>query len=605
MKGAGIFYSRVGKNTFFGDMYLGMSLDDIVMQDDYDISENKISLYDLDFDLQKNLKKKISEIEKLNGFPVRGTFKIEGSEVIISEYYDANIKGKEKIESMVDLFEEKVINKNSFSKNITFKDVHDIFSKEIIRNGENITFKGDSGSNGVGIGVLETNKEKVLENYEKGIPTIYVTEKPGSEDMIVMKKSNGMIMSEGDFTAHPVILAKSNNIPCVVNLPKMDINKKMVKYNGQEIPVGSTITIDGTNGHIYNKKMSVKENNDDLLFSKLDAIFNKYKKFEVYANADSYSELALAQNMGAEGIGLCRTEHMVFENSNKLNNLRTILYSDKKKNKHLEDFIKYQISDISKIYDQSNDQRVVIRLLDPPINEFLPEGESDIDAFFSYSGMNKKEYELVESELKRNASHLGVRGTRFGIIDPKIYLAQVEAILEAAGKKDANILLPFISFKEEFRQMKEKILDYKTKNYPKANLKIGAMIETPMSAIESDFYAKNADFISYGLNDLTMTSYALERIGSEEMMGEYVRKGIITKSPFESIVYEGMQKMLSYSINQAKINNPDILIGVCSEQVRDPDTLKFFSTLPIDYISSTGQSIPKIKYDIMRTDVNG
>lgn len=172
----------------------------------------------------------------------------------------------------------------------------------------------------------------------------------------------------------------------------------------------------------------------------------------------------------------------------------------------------------------------------------------------------------------------------------------LDAIVENAKFDDANILIPFISFKEEFLFIKNKILSFTESYSPNIKINIGAMIETPMSAYESDFYAVNSEFLSYGLNDLTMGAYALEREGGVNMLIDYKNKGIIDKSPFEAIRYDGMKKLLTHSINYARDGNTDVTIGICGEQVRDIKTLEFFNTLPIDYISSTSQNIPFIKY---------
>jgi len=607
MKGTGIFYSRTGNKKLSGYFYEGINLDEIIMQDDYEVApeESRLRLSDLDGKILLELSRMVYNNELTLGEPIRGIFSVGGEGVSIHEYGPSNLKGKEKIQSVISMFEEGNISRDDLIRAIGILDITNAISKEIIREEADPVIVGSGGSYGVAIGFLESKKGEIIKMHSQGRPAIYVTKKPGSEDMIIMKKSAGIIMTEGDPSSHPVILARSNNVPCVINLPEMIITDEEITYRGKTIKMGQEITIDGANGEIYDGKMKIREGNDLKLFSDLELIIGSVSPIKVYANADSAEELRLAQELGATGLGLCRTEHMMFGTREKLNNLRCVLFSQENQEKHLGNFVDYQREDFKEIFSQAEGQRVVTRLLDPPLNEFIPRGEEEIDSFLSYSGMVRKDYDLLEKKLLENASPLGIRGVRFGVTDPILYLAQVRSILEASGNDEANILLPFISFKNEFLNMSRLIKDYNHSNYQNSNLRIGAMIETPMSAFEVDFYAKNASFISYGLNDLTMTAFALERVGSDEMMRKYASKGIIQGNPFQSIIYKGMQDFISRSVNLARRSNEDVLIGVCSEQVIDPSTLNFFSTLPIDYVSTTGQSIPMVRHTLARSSLNG
>lgn len=419
-----------------------------------------------------------------------------------------------------------------------------------------------------------------------------------------MKRSAGIVIADGDPTSHPVILAKSYNIPCIINVPELTIQENGFRYKGHFVPGGQTMSLDGASGKLYEGLVRLIETPKAELYDRVAAILTRDLPCEVHVNADNVDELALGLARGAQGLGLCRTEHLLLGDRHKLNALRTVLFAETSDRNKLEDFIGLQAEDLRQIYACADGHRVVVRLLDPPLNEFLPQTAADLDAFLSYAQMDTRHYQALEARLRANASHLGIRGIRLGLTRPEAYLAQVQAILDAAshsaGAPAAHILVPFISFTTEFSQVSQAIRQFAKETFPAVDVHVGAMIETPMSALESGHYATMADFLSYGLNDLTMATYALERVGSARMLQAYVAQHLIAKSPFEAITYPGMKALLTDSVQRAKAANPAVRIGVCSEQVRDPETLKFFGTLPLDYVSTTAPSVSTVLYHLAR-----
>ncbi len=615
MKGVGFFYSRGEESELIGDFFTDSDVNSIFMQEDYGeiFEENHIPISSLESKIFNELQKKVYDIEKSEKMPVRGIFKIEDNKTSILDFQNANLKGKSKVRSLLNMYKDSIINLNDLVRNISLLDINNLFTDEIdfdTYDGNKlklvVPIYGESGNRGVAYGRLVSDKNEVLNAYKKGEKVIYITEKAGPEDVIVMKKSAGVIMTKADPTSHPVILARSNNIPCVINTPDLKIGDKGILIeNLEKILFGQEVTIDGTQGNIYGEKLNIRKNLDIDLLGELNSIFKRKCRIKVYSNSDSGEEFNKAKELGSDGIGLCRTEHMLFDDSDKINSLRSVLLSTNVK-ENLNDFISYQKKDFDKIFSNAKNERVVIRLIDPPLNEFLPTSENDLSQYLQYSGLSMEKYESIKNSLDESSGHFGIRGVRLGLLNKEVYVSQLEAILASAKSNkinEVNVLIPFISFRNEFLEMKRILKSYSQDSSPEIKLNIGAMIETPMSAFESDFYSRESDFLSYGLNDLTMATYALERVGSDQLLGKYIDAKIIESSPFEKVDYEPMQNLLRESIDKARGANKDITIGICSEQVNNFETINFLSKLSIDYISSTVQNVPLLRYNILRSNL--
>ncbi len=350
----------------------------------------------------------------------------------------------------------------------------------------------------------------------------------------------------------------------------------------------------------------------DLEAPKLSEEFNtlmdwcyEHKKLEIRANAETEVDTSKALEFGAEGIGLCRTEHMFFEGERILP-MREMIMSDSKQGRKraLKKLIKYQISDFESLFKLLKEKPITVRLLDPPMHEFLPKSDLEISQLANEIGVSPGHVNEILMRLSESNPMLGHRGVRLGLSYPEIYEMQVEAILRAAHLLYENeklevtpeIMIPLVMNSTELTQMK-KILKKKIKKIEKKlnyefKYTIGTMIELPSAALSSTEIAKDADFFSFGTNDLTQTTLGLSRDDASKFLGEYVEKQIFNIDPFVSIDPTTVGRLVEISSNDGKKANKSLKIGVCGEHAGDPNSIYFLSTINIDYISCSPFRIP-------------
>ncbi len=440
----------------------------------------------------------------------------------------------------------------------------------------------------------------------RGNDVILVRTETSPEDIRGMNVVRGIVTTRGGMTSHAAVVARGMGTPCVSGVGSMIINyeKKILKVHGQILQEGETITIDGTSGEVMKGDVPTiqPEFSDDLL--QLMKWVDEIKTMGIRANVETPSDARTAIAFGAEGVGLCRTEKM-FSDSERIIHVRKMIFAEDEKGRRdaLEKLLPHHRNDFVDLFKTMNGMPITIRLLDPPLHEFLPTNDIDIANFAKVSGIEACDIKARAAQLYELNPMLGNRGCRLGIAYPEIYEMQARAIFEAANvvieagvEVKPEVMVSLIAFKSEFEIFK-KLVDGEAKKVREVtgkelDYKIGAMIELPCSALRAGEIAKVADFFSFGSNDLTQTALGLSRDDSNSFIQIYREKSILDYDPFVSIDVDGVGELVKIAIERGRSVHKDIKFGNCGEHGGDADSIKFFHQIGIDYVSCSPYRVP-------------
>ena len=407
-------------------------------------------------------------------------------------------------------------------------------------------------------------------------------------------------------TSHAAVVARGIGRCCISGCKDIEINEnqKTMTINGVTYKEKDEISLDGNKGNIYKGILEVKDFKLDDNFNIILDWCKEYKKLEVRTNADTGKDAKAALNFGAEGLGLCRTEHMFFEEDKILSMRKMIIASSKEeREKALEEILPMQTKDFEEIFKEMSGKKVVIRYLDPPLHEFLPKETKEIEKLASSLNITKEQIIKKMEELKEFNPMMGHRGSRLSVTYPEIAAMQTKAVISAAinvlkqgHDPKPEIMLPLIGDINEFKYLKEivkkeakKIMDEENQ---KIEYQIGTMIEVPRSAIIADQLAKEAAFFSFGTNDLTQMTYGFSRDDAGKFLNDYYEKGIFKTDPFKTVDKEGVGKLIKTAIKLALSENPDIELGVCGEHGGNPESIEFFHKIGLNYVSCSPYRVP-------------
>ncbi len=473
---------------------------------------------------------------------------------------------------------------------------------------------GLNASPGAAVGEVVFDADTAQELGEAGKKVILTRWETTPDDLHGMIAAQGILTSHGGKTSHAAVVARGMGKPCVTGAQKLsiDMKKRQIEIDGTIINEGEIISIDGTTGRVAKGEVQLKEPTPSKEFNTILSWADEIRKLGVRANADTPEDAAKAREFGAEGIGLARTEHMFL--GDRLPIVQKMILSEDEKdvNDALDDLLKVQRQDFLDIYKAMDGLPVTIRLLDPPLHEFLPNlidlkvELAKMEATGKNTGADYDEKQKLAHrvEIMSEANPmLGLRGCRLGIMYPGLYKMQVRAIIEAAldwqsqgGNPKVEIMIPLVSLATELDLLRKQSIEiikevFKEKG-SEIDYKIGTMIELPRAAVTSDEIAEHADFFSYGTNDLTQTTFGFSRDDIEtKFLARYLENKILTRNPFETIDVNGVGKVIEISANLGRKTNADIKLGICGEHGGDPDSVKFFHTI-VDYVSSSPYRVP-------------
>ena len=481
--------------------------------------------------------------------------------------------------------------------------LHKSFDMNVLAKLKPVT-KGLPASPGAVSGQICFNTEEVKEKYSKKIHTILVREETSPEDIEAMKYADGILTVRGGMTSHAAVVARGIGKCCISGCENalVDEKKRIMIIGDKQFTNDDYLSLDGTTGNVYEGVLDVTDSNLSDNFITMLKWAKKYKKLGIRANADIARDARVAFDFGAEGIGLCRTEHMFFE-KDKIFAIRKMIVapSEKERIEALTILLKMQEKDFEGLFKAANGKILTIRYLDPPLHEFLPKTEDEVKGLATSLNMTVSALHKKIDSLKEFNPMMGLRGCRLSIVYPEIAVMQTTAIFKAAKKimkqgidVKPEIMIPLVGDVKELKYLKDIIL-HVAERLNKDNdikYKIGTMIEVPRSVIEADEIAKEADFFSFGTNDLTQMTFGFSRDDAGAFINDYYQKGILSFDPFKTIDKEGVGKLMMVAIKLAKASNKKIELGVCGEHGGDEESIKFFNKIGLDYVSCSPYRVP-------------
>ncbi len=466
--------------------------------------------------------------------------------------------------------------------------------------------KGLPASPGGACGQIVFTSEEAVGWKEHGKKVILVRVETSPEDILGMVASQGILTTRGGMTSHAAVVARGMGKCCVAGAGdvQVDYGKEEMRVSGYVLKKGDIITLDGSTGEVYLGEVKTLEPKLDEVFERVMKMADKARVMKVRANADTPKDALTARQFGAEGIGLCRTEHMFF-GAERIDVVREMIVADNKVEREaaLEKLLPMQRQDFYELFKTMKGYPVTIRLLDPPLHEFVPQTESETRELARRLDMDFDKLRMKVKGLHEFNPMLGHRGCRLAITYPEIYVMQVRALAEAASQcvKEGmelipEIMIPLVGVDKELQALRE--LADKEVQTVQAEMKtsfrylIGTMIELPRAAVTADQIAAHADFFSFGTNDLTQTTLGLSRDDAGRFLGTYVANGIFAVDPFVTIDQAGVGKLVQIAVDLGRRAKSGLKIGICGEHGGDPESIMFFQSAGLDYISCSPYRVP-------------
>ena len=466
--------------------------------------------------------------------------------------------------------------------------------------------QGLPASPGAAIGKVAFFADDAERMADGGEKVILVRAETSPEDIGGMFKAQGILTSRGGMTSHAAVVARGMGKPCVVGCGALDIDerRKVVSVNGQTLREGDWVTIDGATGNVYIGQVPLVQPSLGGHFAELMEWADEFRALGVRANADTPKDARVAREFGAGGIGLCRTEHMFF-GEDRITPVREMILANTREEREraLAKLLPLQRGDFYEIFKEMLGHPVVIRLLDPPLHEFLPKEPAAVAEVAREMGV---EPEVVEARVRALAEAnpmLGHRGCRLGITFPEIYEMQTRAIFEAACQIareghhiEPEVMIPLVGMVGELAVLKERCLrvaqEVMEQQGQKLSYRIGTMIEVPRAALVAGEIAEHADFFSFGTNDLTQMTLGFSRDDVGKFLPRYLEMGLLKKDPFQTLDAEGVGQLVVMGVERGKQANPQLVVGVCGEHGGDPESIRFFHEAGVDYVSCSPYRVP-------------
>jgi pyruvate, orthophosphate dikinase len=466
--------------------------------------------------------------------------------------------------------------------------------------------KGLPASPGAAVGQIVFTSEEAVAWAESGKKVILARVETSPEDIEGMVTAQGIITSRGGMTSHAAVVARGMGKCCVAGAGEMDIDykAKTLRVNDYVLKEGDYITLDGSTGEVFLGEVKTVAPSLDENFNYIMSLADKFRTLGVRANADTPLDAIQARKFGAEGVGLCRTEHMFF-NADRIDVVREMILADEREErvKALDRLLPMQREDFAGILKAMDGLPVTIRFLDPPLHEFLPHSDAEIRELAQRIKWDENALRSKVRSLHEFNPMLGHRGCRLAITYPEIYQMQARAVAEAAVevmqsgmKPNVEIMIPLVGMKEELKRLRrlveievERVQEESGKKFA---VKIGTMIELPRAALIADQIAEYAEFFSFGTNDLTQTTLGLSRDDSARFLGTYVSDGIFPFDPFQTIDKDGVGELVKKAVELGRQTRPDIKLGICGEHGGDPDSIAFFHAVGLNYVSCSPFRVP-------------
>ena len=534
-------------------------------------------------------------------------FTVENKKLWMLQTRSGKRTAKSAVKIAVDMVKEKLISKKEAVLRIDPNSLDTLLHPTLDEKSSiNVIANGLPASPGAASGKVVFTSEEAERLTGMMQDTILVRVETSPEDIQGMHAAKGILTARGGMTSHAAVVARGMGRPCVSGSSEIDINyeNKSFKTSSIEIKEGEVITIDGSTGRIISGSVATVKPEISGDFSKLMSWADSFRKLNIRTNSETPKDTKTAKDFGAEGIGLCRTEHMFFDEERILSVREMILSKTKEdRAKALEKLLPHQKKDFVEIFKIMSGCPVTVRLLDPPLHEFLPRTAKEINEVANVVSLPVKEVESRIEELHEQNPMLGHRGCRLGISFPEIYEMQCRAIFEALAElkkkkiKSAfpEIMIPLVSTEAEIKIMKDLVINIASEVQKEHKIKIkfmvGTMIELPRAAIKAKEIAKHAEFFSFGTNDLTQTTFGISRDDSGKFLNDYIDNKIFSIDPFVSID-DGVADLVEIAVEKGKSQNKKLKLGICGEHGGDPKSIEFCSRVGLNYVSCSPYRVP-------------
>lgn len=485
--------------------------------------------------------------------------------------------------------------------------LHPTFDPEALKKATPIG-KGLAASPGAASGQIVFTAEEAKEWADAGKKVVLVRLETSPEDIEGMKASQGILTVRGGMTSHAAVVARGMGTCCVSGVSEivMDEENKKFELGGKTFHEGDVISFDGTTGNIYDGAIATREAQIAGEFGRIMSWADKYRRLKVRTNADTPHDAKKARELGAEGIGLCRTEHMFFE-GDRIDAFREMICSDtvEEREKALEKILPVQQGDFEKLYEALEGNPVTIRFLDPPLHEFVPTEEAEIEKLAHTQGKSVAQIKAIIASLHEFNPMMGHRGLRLAVTYPEIAVMQTKAVIRAAinvakAHPDWNlkpeIMIPLSSDSKELKYVKDIVVKTADAEIAAAgsNIKyeVGTMIEIPRACLTADDIAKEAEFFCFGTNDLTQMTFGFSRDDAGKFLNAYYDKKIFENDPFAKLDQVGVGKLMKMAIELGKKTRPELHVGICGEHGGDPSSVEFCHRIGLDYVSCSPFRVP-------------
>jgi len=622
--GTGVAFTRdpsTGEKKLYGEFLMNAQGEDVVAgirtpQSIDKLKETNPEAYNQFIDIAKKLENHYRDMQDME-------FTIERGKLFMLQTRNGKRTATAALKIAVDLVNEGMITKEEALMKVEPKQLdsllHPQFEPKALKNASPIA-KGLPASPGAATGKVYFTAEDAVKAFEEGNKQIILVRLETSpEDIEGMHISQGILTARGGMTSHAAVVARGMGTCCVAGCGEIRINeeeKYFIDKNGRKYAEGDWISLDGSTGNVYGEKLPTMEPKMSDYFNTLMEWADEVRRLKIRTNADTPADAAQAMRFGAEGIGLCRTEHMFFE-SDRIGPMREMIVSrtTEQRKKALAKLLPMQRADFEALFREMKGYPVTIRFLDPPLHEFLPQDDEDIKALAKEMGMTYDELKGVITELHEFNPMMGHRGCRLTVSYPEIAEMQTRAIIEAAinvNKEGMNIvpeiMIPLVGEVKELKFVKDIVVSTADKIIKEAGVDlkylVGTMIEIPRAAITADQIAEEAEFFSFGTNDLTQMTFGFSRDDAGKFLEEYYNKKIYEFDPFAKIDQIGVGSLVKIAVEKGRKTRPDIKLGICGEHGGDPSSIQFCHDVGLNYVSCSPFRVPLARLAAAQAAIN-
>ncbi len=609
--GTGVAFSRNpanGDNELYGEYLMNAQGEDVVAgirtpEPISHLENQNPKIYKQFTDIVNTLEKHYRDMQDME-------FTIEDGKLYFLQTRNGKRTAQSALKIAVDLVEEGMLTKEEAILKVEPKQLdtllHPAFASDGLKEAK-VVAKGLPASPGAACGKIAFTAEEAKERKANGEKVVLVRLETSPEDIEGMIAAEGILTVRGGMTSHAAVVARGMGTCCVAGCGELKVNEeaKTLEIDGKVLGSEDYISIDGSTGNIYAEKVKTVSPEITGHFATFMGWADEIRKLKVRTNADTPRDTKQAVEFGAEGIGLCRTEHMFFAEDRILAVREMILAKNEESRRlALEKILPMQREDFIGIYEALEERPATIRFLDPPLHEFLPSEEEDINVLAKEIGVSPEEIKNVVAELHEFNPMMGHRGCRLAVSYPEIAEMQTRAVIEAAIEVKKNkgynivpeIMIPLIGEIKELKYVKNVVVETAKKVMEEKGVqldyKVGTMIEIPRAALTANKIAEEAEFFSFGTNDLTQMTFGFSRDDAAKFLKDYYEKGVYEQDPFAKLDQEGVGELMRIACEKGKVTRPDIKLGICGEHGGDPSSVEFCHNLGLNYVSCSPYRVP-------------